>query len=134
MQRRPRRDFIHGGGKGRNKQQESLGGGVAWRRLGLGYTMTAIFVEGMMARKDRLTRVAVGIGTAMGKADRGGDCQAGRGLEAAIAEDYEATEGSVAVEVIAHRNAMVNVRRLQNAFARRKLGKRVPARGRGAPI
>jgi hypothetical protein len=26
--------------------------------------------EGMMARKDRLTRVAVGIGKAMGKADR----------------------------------------------------------------
>jgi hypothetical protein len=34
---------------------------------GLGYTMAAIFVEGMMARKDRLTRVAVGIGKAMGK-------------------------------------------------------------------
>ena len=44
--------------------------GVAWRCLGLGYTMAAIFVEGTMARKDRLTRVAVGIGTAMGKADR----------------------------------------------------------------
>jgi predicted nucleic acid-binding Zn-ribbon protein len=28
------------------------------------------FLEAMMARKDRLTRVAVGIGTAMGKADR----------------------------------------------------------------
>jgi hypothetical protein len=28
------------------------------------------FREGMMARKDRLTRVAVGIGKAMGKADR----------------------------------------------------------------
>jgi hypothetical protein len=27
-------------------------------------------MEGMMARKDRLTRVAVGIGTAVGKADR----------------------------------------------------------------
>jgi predicted nucleic acid-binding Zn-ribbon protein len=27
-------------------------------------------MEGMMARKDRLTRVAVGIGTAIGKADR----------------------------------------------------------------
>jgi hypothetical protein len=37
---------------------------------GLGYTMAAIFVEGMMARKDRLTRVAVGIGKAMGKVDR----------------------------------------------------------------
>jgi ribonuclease HII len=28
------------------------------------------FVEAMMAKKDRLTRVAVGIGKAMGKADR----------------------------------------------------------------
>jgi predicted nucleic acid-binding Zn-ribbon protein len=36
----------------------------------LGYTMAGIFLEAMMARKDRLTRVAVGIGTAMGKADR----------------------------------------------------------------
>ena len=82
MQRRARRDFVHGGGKGRNKQQESLGGGVAWRRLGLGYTMAAIFVEGMMARKDRLTRVAVGIGTAMGKADRKAHQVAAAGLVA----------------------------------------------------
>jgi hypothetical protein len=32
--------------------------------------MAADSVEATMARKDRLTRVAVGIGTAMGKADR----------------------------------------------------------------
>src|SRR5260221_14202377 len=54
--------------------------GVAWRRVGLGYTMAAIFLEGMMARKDRLTRVAVGIGTAMGKADRKGHQGAAAGL------------------------------------------------------
>ena len=36
-------------------------GGIGWRRT---------LREGMMARKDRLTRVAVGVGTALGKADR----------------------------------------------------------------
>lgn len=56
--------------------------GVAWRCLGLGYTMAAIFVEGTMARKDRLTRVAVGIGTAMGKADRKAHQVAAAGLVA----------------------------------------------------
>jgi ribonuclease HII len=44
--------------------------------------MAAIFVEDMMARKDRLTRVAVGIGTAMGKADRKAHQVAAAGLVA----------------------------------------------------
>jgi hypothetical protein len=49
---------------------------------GLGVYDGAIFVEGMMARKDRLTRVAVGIGTAMGKADRKAHQVAAAGLMA----------------------------------------------------
>jgi hypothetical protein len=37
----------------------------------LGYTMAGgRLMEGMMARKSRLTRVAVGIGSAIGRADR----------------------------------------------------------------
>jgi ribonuclease HII len=55
-------------------------GGLA--ASGLGVYDGCDFVEGMMARKDRLTRVAVGIGTAMGKADRKAHQVAAAGLVA----------------------------------------------------
>ncbi len=69
----------------------------------LGYTMAGgRLMEGMMARKSRLTRVAVGIGSAIGRADRGqkgaGEYfQASGRFEAAIAEDCKAVEARAAI-------------------------------------
>jgi predicted nucleic acid-binding Zn-ribbon protein len=45
-------------------------GKLTLAKLFWGYTMAAFVGGGAMARKDRLTQVAVGIGKAMGKADR----------------------------------------------------------------
>ena len=55
---------------------------MAWRGCGWGIGWRRCFMEGMMARKDRLTRVAVGIGTAVGKADRKAHQVAAAGLVA----------------------------------------------------
>ena len=55
---------------------------MAWRGCYWGIGWRRGFREGMMARKDRLTRVAVGIGTAVGKADRKAHQVAAAGLVA----------------------------------------------------
>jgi len=65
MQRR--RDGIYTGG-GKTEQQQGPLAECGLASSGFGVSMTAIFVE-VMARKDRLTRVAVGW-DGDGKADR----------------------------------------------------------------
>jgi ribonuclease HII len=55
---------------------------LVYHRFGVGVIMAGDNKEVVMARKNRLTRVAVGIGTAMGKADRKAHQVAAAGLVA----------------------------------------------------
>ena len=82
-----------------------------YHRLGVGAIMAGDDKEGMMARKNRLTRVAVGIGTAMGKADR----KAHQVAKAGLVAKEELEEIAKQVEVM-KRQLQKTTKRLKQAL------------------